>query len=87
MSQNIEDLKNKIIYRASYRGTKEMDVLMINFIRSIINDLSDDSLKTLDRFVNMDDEKLMSLKKNEALIDSNNNKMKEIINKFKKFEI
>ena len=30
MLQNKEDLKNKIIYRASYRGTKEMDIL--NFI-------------------------------------------------------
>ena len=28
MSQNKEDLKNKIIYRASYRGTKEMDILI-----------------------------------------------------------
>ena len=37
MSQNKEDLKNKIIYRASYRGTKEMDILMIDFIKSIID--------------------------------------------------
>ena len=40
MSLNKEDLKNKIIYRASYRGTKEMDILMIDFVKSIINDLS-----------------------------------------------
>ena len=39
MSQNKEDLKNKIIYRASYRGTKEMDILMIGFVRKIINTL------------------------------------------------
>ena len=37
MSQNKEDLKNKIIYRASYRGTKEMDILMISFVNSLIN--------------------------------------------------
>ena len=32
MLQNKEDLKNKIIYRASYRGTKEMDILMLSLI-------------------------------------------------------
>ena len=32
MSSNKEKLKNKIIYRASYRGTKEMDILMIGFV-------------------------------------------------------
>ena len=37
MSDNKEELKNKIIYRASYRGSKEMDILMSNFVKSIIN--------------------------------------------------
>ena len=31
MSDNKEELK-KIIYRASYRGTKEMDILMTHFV-------------------------------------------------------
>ena len=39
MSQNKEDIKNKIIYRASYRGTKEMDILMIAFVKSLIDEL------------------------------------------------
>ena len=43
MSPNKEDLKNKIIYRASYRGTKEMDMLIIAFVKSIINKLNDNS--------------------------------------------
>ena len=37
MSQNKEDLKNKIIYRASYRGTKEMDILMTALFKSFID--------------------------------------------------
>ena len=37
MSGNKEDLKNKIIYRASYRGSKEMDILMTSFVKSVIN--------------------------------------------------
>ena len=40
MTLNINNLKNKIIYRASYRGTKEMDILLSAFVREIINDLS-----------------------------------------------
>ena len=63
MSQNKEDLKNKIIYRASYRGTKEMDILMTAFVKSFIDELNEDTLKILDSFVNLDDEKLISIKK------------------------
>jgi len=37
MSQNKEDLKNKIIYRASYRGTKEMDILLTTFVKKHID--------------------------------------------------
>ena len=47
MSQNKEDLKNKIIYRASYRGTKEMDILMTAFVKSFIDELNEDTLKTV----------------------------------------
>ena len=63
MLQNKEDLKNKIIYRASYRGTKEMDILMIAFVKSLINTLDIDNLIALDKLVNMNDESLISIKK------------------------
>ena len=66
MTLNKEDLKNKIIYRASYRGTKEMDILMTAFVKSLINDLDENFIKTLDSFVNMDDETLISIKKKES---------------------
>ena len=61
MSQNKEDLKNKIIYRASYRGTKEMDILMTAFVKSLIDEFDENYMKTLDIFVNMDDERLISI--------------------------
>ena len=64
MSENKEELKNKIIYRASYRGTKEMDILMINFVKSVINDLNLAELKELDFLVNLDDESLINIKNN-----------------------
>jgi len=85
MSQNKEDLKNKIIYRASYRGTKEMDILMTAFVKSFIDELNVDSLKILDMFVNMDDEMLISFKKKESLENINNKDLLDIIHRFQKF--
>ena len=86
MTLNKEDLKNKIIYRASYRGTKEMDILMTAFVKSLINDLDENFLKALDSFVNMDDETLISIKKKESLIDYKDEKILYIIDKFQKFK-
>ena len=84
MTLNKEDLKNKIIYRASYRGTKEMDILMTNFVRSIINDLDINQLKLLDEFVNLDDEVLKSIKNRESNIEINQ-ELFFIIKKFQNF--
>ena len=81
MPQNKEELKNKILYRASYRGTKEMDILMIKFVKSIIDVLNTDDLVALDLLVNYDDETLLSLKKGEL----NLNLKKNIVDIFKKF--
>tara|TARA_B100001564_G_C20137749_1_gene445173 strand:+ start:260 stop:508 length:249 start_codon:yes stop_codon:yes gene_type:complete len=64
MSENKEELKNKIIYRASYRGSKEMDILMFNFVNSLIEDLNIEELKELDFLVNLDDESLIDVKNN-----------------------
>ena len=86
MTLNKEDLKNKIIYRASYRGTKEMDILMTAFVKSLINDLDENFLKTLDTFVDMDDETLISIKKKKSLIDYKDEKILHIIDKFQKFK-
>jgi len=52
----LEILKKKIIYRSSYRGTKEMDLLLSSFVLSVINSLSDKELKKLDDFLNCNDE-------------------------------
>ena len=86
MTQNKEDLKNKIIYRATYRGTKEMDILMTTFVNSLINKLDENYLKILDLFVNLDDETLISLKKKESSSNYKDEKMLHIIRKFQKFK-
>ena len=85
MAINKEEIKNKIIYRASYRGTKEMDILMTAFVKSFIDELNEDTLKILDKFVNMDDETLKSIRKKESLINIDNSIMLEIIDKFQKY--
>ena len=85
MSQNKEDLKNKIIYRATYRGTKEMDILMMAFVNSLINELDEYYLKALDLFVNLDDETLISLKKKESVTNYKDEMMQHIILKFQNF--
>ena len=83
MSKNIEELKKKIIYRASYRGTKEMDILISNFVQSIINKLDMNQLIELDRFVNLDDESLKKIKnKNDIKINLN----KFLLSEFQDFK-
>tara|TARA_B100001250_G_C19271361_1_gene559261 strand:+ start:340 stop:588 length:249 start_codon:yes stop_codon:yes gene_type:complete len=64
MFKNKEELKNKIIYRALYRGSKEMDILMTNFVKSVINDLNLTELNELDSLINLDDESLINIKNN-----------------------
>ena len=64
MLENKEELKSKIIYRASYRGSKEMDILMTSFVKSLIDKLDFSELKELDSLVNLDDQMLLDIKKN-----------------------
>ena len=84
MSQNKEAIKNKIIYRSSYRGSKEMDVLMTNFVKTLIHDLDINQLKLLDEFVNLDDQVLKSIKNRESNIVINQ-KLVFFIKKFQSF--
>ncbi len=85
MSSNKEDLKNKIIYRASYRGTKEMDILMLGFVRNIINRLTIEELEALNSFVNLDDELLISIKKKESLLNFSDKNLLKIVSEFENF--
>ena len=53
MNSNKQNLINKIIYRSQYRGTKEMDIFVSSFVKSIIDSLSIDDLKDLDKKLNL----------------------------------
>ena len=74
MSLDIDELKKKIIYRSSYRGTKEMDILLSSFVKDVINHLDKDELENLFNLLNIDDDNLYKFKqgiKTEVQINEN----------------
>ena len=56
MMINKEILKKQIIYRSSHRGTKEMDLLLGNFVRKHIEELNVTELKDLAKLIFIEDE-------------------------------
>ena len=58
MTLNIDLLKKKIIYRSSYRGTKEMDKLLGSFTKKYIEILSLEDLSDLEKLLDIDDTNL-----------------------------
>ena len=56
MSNELEILKKRILYRASYRGTKEMDILLTKFVKKYVNVFSHEQLKQLEKFLEFEDE-------------------------------
>ena len=84
MSFNIEELKKKIIYRATYRGTKEMDALISSFTKKIINDLDGDELISLSNLLDIDDENLYKLNQGlSTTVDIEENKVSKLLKEFK----
>ena len=80
---HIKDLKNKIIYRANYRGTKEMDKLLGSFAKIYINKLKDDELLLLCDLLDIDDENLYKL--NQGLKMTIKIKTNNVIKLFKNY--
>ena len=75
MTLDSDELKKKIIYRSSYRGTKEMDILLSSFVKDVINHLDNDELENLFNLLNIDDDNLYKFKqgiKTEVQINENN---------------
>ena len=53
---NFDVLKKKILYRSNHRGSKELDVLLSNFVKKYIDSFDEVELKELDSLLNIDDE-------------------------------
>jgi len=84
MNINIKDLKNKIIYRANYRGTKEMDKLLGSFAKIFIDQLTDEELPLLCDLLDLDDENLYKLNQGlKMTIKVEPNKVTELFKSYK----
>ena len=81
---NKEILKKQIIYRSTHRGTKEMDLLLGNFVKKNIGKFTDSELKDLENLLEIDDEILQKWffgKNNENLVPFN--KISKMFKEFK----
>ena len=56
MLKKLEIFKKRLIYRASYRGTKEMDMLLSAFVNKFIEKFDEKELLELEKFLNFEDE-------------------------------
>ena len=80
---NIAELKKKIIYRSTYRGTKEMDKVLSFFTQKYIDTLSYEELNCLSDLLDLDDENLFKFNQGkETSIKINVNKVTELFKNF-----
>jgi len=85
MSNKLEIFKKRLIYRATYRGTKEMDILLSSFVKKHINTFNEKSLFKLENFLNLSDDQILNYYNNtftEESISEN-----EVLKLFKNHEI
>ena len=81
MNSNKQNLISKILYRSQYRGTKEMDIFVSRFVKSTIDSLSYNDLQDLDLLINMNDEDIIKISKNE--LSFKNSKILKLLIDFK----
>ena len=84
MNNKLEIFKKKLIYRAGYRGTKEMDILLSSFVNKYINTFDEKLLIELEEFLNYEDEIILNFyQKN--IIDKkiDENKVSELFKNYK----
>ena len=83
MSINIPDLKKKIIYRSTYRGSKEMDSFLVSFTKKYVDILSNEDLICLSKLIDIDDENLYNFNQGQkTTVKFNNNKVNKLFRDF-----
>ena len=84
MTNKLETFKKRLIYRASYRGTKEMDILLSNFVNKYIDEFDEILLTELEKFLNYDDELILNFYHYDIIKDKiNENKISKLFKSFK----
>jgi len=63
--KKIDSIKKKIIYRAEYRGIKEMDILLSSFVKKYVETLNYQDLEDLYEILKID---IAKTKTNKTLI-------------------
>ena len=84
MNLNKHNLINKIIYRSLYRGSKEMDLFVSSFVKSIVYDLDLSDLQNLNNLINLNDEDIIKISNNQ--FNKNNFKMSRIVDLLLRFK-
>ena len=84
MNNKLELFKKKLIYRAGYRGTKEMDILLSSFVNKYIDSFDESLLIELEKFLNFEDEIILNFY-NFNIIEKkiDENKVSKIFQKFR----
>ena len=83
MNNKLEIFK-KLIYRAGYRGTKEMDILLSSFVNKYINSFDESLLNELEKFLNYEDEVILNYYNFDIVqMEIDKNKISMIFKKFK----
>ena len=84
MNNKLEIYKKKLIYRAGYRGTKEMDILLSSFVNKYIDNFDKNLLDELEKFLNFEDEIILNYyQKNIVKKKIDKNRVSKIFRSFK----
>ena len=80
----LEIFKKKLLYRSNYRGTKEMDILLSQFVKKNIHNFDKEQLLELDKFLDFEDEVILNFY-NHSIIKENidKNKISKIFKNFR----
>ncbi len=84
MPDDIELLKKKIIYKSSYRGIKELDIILRSFVNEYLNNLSVNDLNDLLIFLDNNDDDIFKFKQGIEYKNIKNNNMSKL---FKNYNI
>jgi len=82
--KNNEILKKQIIYRSTHRGSKELDLLLGNFVKKYIDKFDECDLRDLEKLLLLEDEIIYKwyFENNSARVIQNN-KVSLLLKKFK----
>ena len=81
--KELEIFKKKLIYRSNYRGTKEMDILLSQFVKRYIDEFDEALLKELDKFLDFEDDVIFNYYHNGVVKkDIDKNKVSKIFKSY-----